>query len=119
MKNLQFSIIYAVLRQETSEKISVGMIIVDDSKIDIRYSEGKLKALKYLFPVHDFDFINRAIRALPFNNSISSKRDIEYLSRYSNNLLTVTPLETIDIEPTEENKKWLFDNYVESLVEVS
>lgn len=42
----------------------------------------------------------------------------EPVSRYSNNLLTVSPLETIDLEPTESNKKWLFDNYVESLVEV-
>lgn len=118
MNKIQFSIIYAVLRQETSEKISIGMIIVDDTGIDIRYSEGKLKALRYLFPHNDVDFINRAIRALPSNNSISSKKDIEYMSRYSNNLLTVSPLGTIDIEPTESNKKWLFDNYVESLVEV-
>lgn len=118
MNNIQFSIIYAVLRQETSEKISVGMIIVDKSGIDIKYSDGKLKALRYLFPQSDFEFINRAIRALPNNNSISSKKDIEYMSRYSNNLLTVSSLETIDLEPTESNKKWLFDNYVESLVEV-
>ena len=118
MNNILFSIIYAVLRQETSEKISVGMIIVDESGIEIRYSDGKLKALNYLFPKSDADFIKRAITALPYNNSISSKKDIEYMSRYSNNLLTVSPLETIDLEPTESNKKWLFDNYVESLVEV-
>ena len=118
MKSIEFSIIYAVLRQETSEKISVGMIIVDESGIDIIYSDDKLKALKYLFPQSDSDFINRAIRALPLNNSISTKKDIEYMSRYSNNLLTVSPLETIDLEPTESNKKWLFDNYVESLIKV-
>ncbi len=116
MKKIQFSIIYAVIRQETSEKISVGLILVDGNDVDIYYSEGKLKALKYLIPRNDSEFINRAIRSLPHNNSISSKKDIDYLSRYSNNLLTVSSLETIDLEPTEANKKWLFDNYVESLV---
>ena len=118
MDKLQYSIIYAVIRQDISERISIGMIILDGSDITVRYSDNKLKALKYLFPKSKYDFINRAVRGLPHNNTITSKKDIDYLSRYSNNLITFSPLQTIKLEPTEANKKWLFDNYVESLVEV-
>lgn len=118
MDKLQYSIIYAVIRQDISERICIGMIILDGSDITVRYSDNKLRALKYLFPQSKYDFINRAVRGLPHNNAITSKKDIDYLSRYSNNLITFSPLQTINIEPTDSNKKWLFDNYVESLVEV-
>lgn len=118
MNKLQYSIIYAVLRQDISEKVSVGIIIVDGSKIIVRYSDSKLKALKYLLPQNKYEFINKAIRDLPGNNKIKSKSDIDYLSRYSNNLISISPLQTIDIEPTDTNKDWLFEKYIESMVKV-
>ena len=64
---MRYSIIYAVIRPEISERISVGLIIVDGDKVDVRYS---------------------------------------------NNLIAVSPLQTIDIEPTEQSKNRLFRNYV-------
>ncbi len=115
MDRFQYSIIYAVLRQDTTERISVGIVIIDGSEITVKYSDNKLYALKYLFPKTKYEFISRAVRGLPNNNSIKSKRDIDYLSRYSNNLITFSPLQTINLEPTEENKQWLFENYVEPL----
>ncbi len=118
MDKIQYSIIYAVIRQDIVERVSIGMIITDGADISVLYSENKLNALKYLFPKNKSDFINRAIRRLPENNSITSKKDIDYLSRYSNNLISFSPLQTINLEPSEANKKWLFNNYVESLAEV-
>lgn len=117
MNKFQYSIIYAVIRPDTSEKISIGMLIVDDSNISVHYSDNKLNALKYLFPSSSNDFINKAIRSLSTNNNIKSKKDIDYLSRYSNNLITFSPLQPIDLEPSLLNKKRLFHRYVESLVE--
>ena len=64
---MRYSIIYAVIRPEISERISVGLIIVDGDKVDVRYS---------------------------------------------NNLIAVSPLQTIDIEQTEQSKNRLFRNYV-------
>ena len=112
MEKLQYSIIYAVIRQEISEQLSVGMIILDGSKVDIRYSEDKLNALKYLYPRVKYEFVTNAMRSLPQNNAIKGKKDIDYLSRYCNNLLTLSPLRTIDLEPNDANKDWLFSNYV-------
>ena len=42
---MRYSIIYAVIRPEISERISVGLIIVDGDKVDVRYSQQKLDAL--------------------------------------------------------------------------
>lgn len=67
MNKLKYSIIYAVIRPEISERISVGLIFVDGDKVDIRYS---------------------------------------------NNLIAVSPLQSIDIEPTEQSKARLFQNYI-------
>ena len=47
---MRYSIIYAVIRPEISERISVGLIIVDGDKVDVRYSQQKLDALRGLFP---------------------------------------------------------------------
>jgi len=49
MGNMRFSIIFAVIRPEISEKVSVGLIIVDGEQLDIRYSRKKLNALQWLF----------------------------------------------------------------------
>ena len=37
---MRYSIIYAVIRPEISERISVGLIIVDGDKVDVRYSNN-------------------------------------------------------------------------------
>ena len=49
---------------------------------------------------------------MPTNGKIKTVNDINYLSRYSNNLIAVSPLQSIDIEPTEQSKIRLFQNYI-------
>ena len=49
---------------------------------------------------------------MPTNGKIKNVNDINYLSRYSNNLIAVSPLQSIDIEPTEQSKIRLFQNYI-------
>ena len=39
MNNLKYSIIYAVIRPEIAERISVGLIFVDGEKVDIEPTE--------------------------------------------------------------------------------
>lgn len=112
MNRLRYSIIYAVIRPEISEQLSVGLIIVDGEHTDVRVSKNKLKALQGLFPANEHRFISRAVNSLKRNGSVDSVEAVDYLSRYSNNLITVTPLQSIDIEPTPKNKNWLYRNYV-------
>ncbi len=42
MEELQYSIIYALIRPEIDERISVGIIFCQDEKIDVRYSNNLL-----------------------------------------------------------------------------
>lgn len=112
MNNLKYSILYAVIRSEISEQISVGLIIVDGDVFEVRYSQKKLNALKGLFSEKECQFVSSVITSLKRNQSINSVDAINYLTRYSNNLITVSPLQSIDIAPTEQNKEWLFKNYV-------
>ncbi len=112
MNNLRYSIIYVVIRPEITEQLSVGLIIVDGERTDVRVSKNKLKVLESLFPAIEYRFISRVINSLRKSGSIDSVQAVDYLSRYSNNLITVSPLQSIDIEPTEKNKEWLYKNYV-------
>lgn len=112
MNNLKYSIIYAVIRPEISERISVGLIFVDGDKVDIRYSQRKLDALRGLFPQKEYEFVSQVVSSMPTNGKINNVQDINYLTRYSNNLIAVSPLQSIDIEPTEQSKERLFQNYI-------
>jgi len=108
MSNLKYSIIYAVIRPEISEQLSVGLIIIDGDTMDVRYSKKKLDILKSLYTDKEYKFVSRVVSSLKNNSAVNSIDKIDYISRYSNNLVTFSPLQTIDIA----SKDWLFSNYV-------
>ena len=112
MNSLRYSIIYAVIRPEISEQLSIGLIIVDNQGIEVRYSQKKLSLLQGVFSEKEYRFVSKVINSLQRNQSVNSVEAVNYLTRYSNNLISVSPLQTIDIEPTEQSKSWLFRNYV-------
>jgi len=112
MNKLRYSIIYAVRRPEISEQISVGLIFVDGDKVDMRYSNEKLKALHGLFPAESCAFISQVVRSMRLKQSQYTVDTIDYLTRYSNNLISLSPLQSIDVTPSEQNKVKLYRNYV-------
>jgi hypothetical protein len=112
MNSLRYSIIYAVIRPEISEQLSVGLIIVDNQGIEVRYSQKKLSLLQGIFSEKEYKFISKVINSLQRNQSVNSVEAVNYLTRYSNNMISVSPLQTIDIEASEQSKNWLFRNYV-------
>lgn len=109
---MKYSIIYAVIRPEISERVSLGLIFVDGDKVDVRYSQQKLDAVRGLFHPKEYEFLSRVVSSLPTDGSINSVEAINYLTRYSNNLIAVSPLQSIDIEATEQSKASLFSNYI-------
>ena len=112
MDKLRYSIIYAVIRPEISEKISVGLIIVDGEHLDVRYSRRKLNALQWLFPEKEYRFVSKVVSQMKKRNRVTKAEDVSYLARYSNNLIAFSPLQSIDLAPSEQNKLWLYKNYV-------
>lgn len=109
---MKYSIIYAVIRPEILEQVSVGLIIFDGSEIDVRYSRQKQNALRGLFPEKEFQFLSKVVGQMKRRKYVNSIEDVNYLTRYSNNLISFSPLKSIDIAPTNKSKKWLLKNYV-------
>ena len=112
MNKLQYSIIFGEIRPEISERLSLGVIFVDGENISVKYSNKKLQVLKSLYSQKEYDFVGRVVRGLSRNNKIPSEGIVNYLSRYSNNLLSISKLQWIDLEATEKSKQWLYDTYV-------
>lgn len=111
---MKYSIIYAAIRPEISEQISVGLIFVEGDNIEIKYSKQKLSALKNLFSLKEQKFISKVVSSMKKKGTLRSVSDINYLTKYSNNLLTISPLTTIEIESSAKNKDLLYKNYVYS-----
>ena len=109
---MKYSIIYAVIRPEIAERVSLGLIFVDGDKVDVRYSQQKLDAVRGLFSPKEYAFLSQVVSSMAKDGSINSVEAINYLARYSNNLVAVSPLQIIDIAATEQSKTSLFSNYI-------
>ncbi|MBQ7192622.1 MAG: hypothetical protein IJS00_07140 [Paludibacteraceae bacterium] len=109
-KNIQYSIIYAVIRPEISERLSLGIVSVKDDKVKIRYSKKKLEVLKGLYSPKEYKVISRIVKQ--DLKDIQSASTLMYLTRYSNNLIAFSPIRNIDTSESKIDDKWLFQNYV-------
>ena len=112
MNKLKYSIIYGVIRPEISEQLSLGLIIVDGDNVKVRYSIEILNALQGLYTKSEYDFVHRVMKSISSDNVIQSTDAINYLSRYSNNLIAVSSLQDIDLDSSQESQDWLYRNYV-------
>lgn len=113
MNQIYYSIIFAVTRPEITERLSIGLLFVDkNNHINVRYSKNKLNVLKLLFTEKELEFIRRTITNLRNNRYVNSIETIDYLTRYSNNLITFSPLQCLDLEPTQRNIERIYKNFI-------
>lgn len=112
MNKLKYSIIYGVIRPEISEQLSLGLIIVDNDEVKVRYSDKKLQLLQSLYTESEYEFVSKVLKSLTTNNVIQSTDLINYLTRYSNNLIAISALQDIDLDSSQESQDWLYHNYV-------
>ncbi|MBQ7689968.1 MAG: hypothetical protein IJT30_02095 [Muribaculaceae bacterium] len=96
------------MNPEISERISLGLVIVGDKEISVRYSTQKMKALRLLCDEKQYEFVSRVIRSMHFG----SVDEINYMVRYSNNLIALSAVQQIDLDNNEQNRNWLYRNYV-------
>ena len=109
-KTIQYSIIYAILRPEIAEKLSLGIFVVKNDKVKLYYSQKKLDALKLLSSPKEYKAISRLVRQ--DLKGLGSPDTLKYLSRYSNNLISFSPIKEIDNSQTKIDESWLYKNYV-------
>ena len=108
--NLQYSIIYADIRPEIQERLSLGVLTIEQNKVKVYYSQKKLGIVKLLYTPKEYkalsSIVRKELRAL-----VSVER-LKYLTRYSNNLISFSPIQSIDKSQANINGEWLYRNYV-------
>lgn len=108
--SLQYSIIYADIRPEINERLSLGLLIIEQGKVQVMHSEKKLGVLKQLYTPKEFRAITSIVRREL--RRMDSVETLQYLMRYSNNLISFSPIQSIDKAQTNINEDWLYRNYV-------
>ena len=108
--NLQYSIIYADIRPEINERLSLGVLTIEQDKVRVRHSEKKLGLLWQLYKPKEY----KAIASIVRNElrELVSVETLKYLTRYSNNLISFSPIQSIDKSQTDIDGEWLYKNYV-------
>lgn len=84
MCTLEYSIIFASIRPEIKERVSIGIIFCQGGIIDLKYSTAKLNAVRNLVPRDDYNYLRRTLSSMSTKKSLDSVACIDYLSRYSN-----------------------------------
>lgn len=107
---MKYHIVYIETRPEIQEKLSVGVIVMTGEMVEVLTSSKKMKAAEVLLSEKEYRFISRTLGEM--KNSVKTKKVVDYLTRYSNNLITVSPMQTIDMEYSSRNRDWLYRNYV-------
>lgn len=108
--NLQYSIIYADIRPEINERLSLGVMMIEQNKVRVMYSQKKLDIVKLLYTEKEYKVISSIVRKEL--RELDSVETLKYLTRYSNNLISFSPIQSIDKAQTNINGEWLYKNYV-------
>lgn len=112
MNTLEYSIVYASIRPEIKERVSVGIIFCQGGVIEVRYSTAKLNAVKQLLPKMEYDYLRRSMVSLSRKSALESVANIDYLNRYSNNILTVSEIKKVRMDTENLSKDGLYKMYV-------
>src|SRR5680860_405177 len=130
-----YSIIYVPLKQESKERLAVGLFMRDENDIFFAYSKFKLNIVKELLSKTGYDLLSLNLRNIDRTVKTALKEKSEltnslysdalerqgslkesyfgYLSRYSNNLLGFSSPMEISIEANLINFKALFSKLID------
>ena len=109
-EKLQYSIIYADIRPEIQERLSLGILTIEHGKVKVLYSQKKLEIIKMLYTEKEYKAISSIVRN--GLRELTSVDTLKYLTRYSNNLISFSPIQSIDKTQANITGEWLYKNYV-------
>ena len=112
MDTLEYSIVYATIRPESRERVSVGIIFLQDGNIDVKYSQAKLNAVRHLVSEAEYKYLRRTLVNMSTKNVLASLASIDYLNRYSNNVLTVSDIRKVRMDSPRLSRNKLYEMYV-------
>ncbi len=112
MKTIEYSIVYASIRPEIKERISVGIIFCQEGTIEVKYSNAKLDVVRQLVAEADYKYLRRTLFSLSTKKTLDSVEGINYLNRYSNNIMTVSEIRKVKMDSDQLSKDRLYKMYV-------
>ncbi len=129
-----YSIVYANIRPSISERVSIALIVRDQTQTLFHYAPKKLAVIRLLLPAEAFSLLKMSLtrlneyvinpdlykHGLPLGQTESlspaqrllSAGYISHLARLSNNLLSFSEPVPIDLPMTEAAYQKLFTKYV-------
>ncbi|HEY5509949.1 MAG TPA: hypothetical protein VIK10_02870 [Prolixibacteraceae bacterium] len=126
-----FSILSASIRPEIQEQVAIGLMLVGQDNVNFRFSKNKIAVVKELMSQPAIKYLKDTLKQISstvfqenekfkglyggsdgFNKSFSLSY-LEYLSRYSNNLLIFSKPKTIELQSSDDLFELLFKKYVD------
>ena len=126
-----FSILSASIRPEIQEQVAIGLMLVGSDNVNFRFSKNKIAVVKELMSQQAVKYLkdtlkqisstvsdeNEKFKGLYADSEILNKSFslsyLEYLSRYSNNLLIFSKPKTIELQVSDDLFESLFKKYVD------
>ena len=117
--NTFYAIIYAFIRPDIDEKISIGLLCMSNDKLFLKKSNKKIIIAKSLVPKHlalalenELQSITKRVSAEKIDDSIFNERYFNYLHNYKNNIIGFSIANHFDIEINENIFDKLYCKYV-------
>jgi len=129
--NTFYTILSVPIRPEIDEKLSVGLLIVSGNELFYNVSETKLNIVKKLVNANSYKIIQDSLKhiskSIKHEAPIDSKKQlmiinksdkfnssyIDYLSRYNNNLLSLSSPKPIEVKASKDLFNKLFLKFVD------
>lgn len=126
-----FSIISASIRPEIQEQVAIGLMLVGQDHVNFRFSKNKIAVVRELISQSAVKYLKDTLKQISLTvfreneklkglyggsdglNQSFSLSYLEYLSRYSNNLLIFSKPKTIELQSSEDLFESLFKKYVD------
>jgi len=128
MKQAYYSILFAVINSTTSERVSLGLLILAANKVVYKWSKQKLSIVKKLLSKEKYKLIQFGLEQIGASVNLKnqesckllpgaldhafSEQYLNYLSIYSQNTLQMSGPEIIEAEFTDEMFDLLFNKYI-------
>ncbi len=125
-----YSILYVSLNAALSERVSIGLLMSNSVEHYFKHSSQKLSALKNILDDEKYNLVKNYLKALEkevlsnvendgqlfiksdFKSDWITESYINYLAKYSNNIIQFSAAKTIDINLNRDNFKRVFEKYI-------
>jgi hypothetical protein len=132
--NTHYSVIFALVNPIISERLSVGLIMIEGDRIWFRYSKPKLQAMRQFFSNEAFYLLKTSLKNIAITANVEQDEELtvvndlfnfekenrhafsfeylRYLSRYSNSTLTFNEPVKIDVEASDLLFEHLYREFI-------